>query len=539
MISKIIALLAVAFNLIVPLTPLISVTASASAGNGVVISQVKTGNSSTARLVELYNNSNEDIDVTGWCVYYASGTANPVSTMGASDVRACFEDNPVDLSERLLLPAYEYLLIAANLGDVSGDFVMSGGLGSGSTGHVFVVDNNKQIQDVLGWGTAAFAEGSPITISVDNTLRVLERKQSAPTQYIDTDNNVDDFFNSVLRDTYRIGSLVSVTDMCLNTPGLQAEVPEGYQRDNVSGFCYDSSILPTPEDPLALPCEEAIITELLPNPAGVDVGNEFIELHNPTDKDILLAGCSLKTSANNKEFHFGDITLGTGQYKAFYDSQTGLTLPNSAGGRVTYFGAHSEQVIEYPGGLKDNHAWALIEDSWLITDKITPDAANQVPSSTIVGGKGASQLEPCPEGKFRNPETNRCKNIESDNELKPCAPDQERNPETNRCRKIGGDSSTLKPCNPDQERNPETNRCRKIGGDSSTLKPCAPDQERNPETNRCRKISGSQSNPLTNPAVGQAPLNYPILGITTVAAMGYGVFEYRHDIRNWLSRLRR
>ena len=38
----------------------------------IVISQIKAGNSSSSRLVEIYNNSNNSVDITGWCLKYSS-----------------------------------------------------------------------------------------------------------------------------------------------------------------------------------------------------------------------------------------------------------------------------------------------------------------------------------------------------------------------------------------------------------------------------------------------------------------------------------
>lgn len=54
------------------------------------------------------------------------------------------------------------------------------------------------------------------------------------------------------------------------------------------------------------------------------------------------------------------------------------------------------------------------------------------------GGSAEKEYADCGEGRYRNPETNRCKKIETEAEstLKPCAEGYERNLETNRCRKV-------------------------------------------------------------------------------------------------------
>ena len=48
----------------------------------------------------------------------------------------------------------------------------------------------------------------------------------------------------------------------------------------------------------------------------------------------------------------------------------------------------------------------------------------------------AKELQPCPEGQERNPETNRCRKIPIGNTQNECKEGYERNEETGRCKKI-------------------------------------------------------------------------------------------------------
>lgn len=349
--------------------------------------------------------------------------------------------------------------------------------------------------------------------------------------------------------------------------------------DNLNDFVHNSTPVPgsigttykvscSVEVPEELACGKAMITELLPNPKGADAGNEFIEVHNPTDQDMPLAGCQLGLEGAQKAFAFTEAdVLQPGEYRAFFDSTTGMTLPNLAGGTVLLIAGQNESSYSYSGGLKDDIAWADIAGTWQQTDNPTPGAANK--PMTVSSGKGAGDesLAPCPAGKFRNPATNRCKNIETAKALVPCKEGQERNPETNRCRSIIATLASLMPCKEGQERNPATNRCRSIVSASSTLTPCKPGQERNPATNRCRKVAaataelkpckeGQERNPETNRCRKvQATLaaatdlddtknsqknliNYGLLSLVGVSAVGYGVYEYRNDFRYKLSALK-
>jgi hypothetical protein len=287
-------------------------------------------------------------------------------------------------------------------------------------------------------------------------------------------------------------------------------------------------------------CSELIITEILPNPAGVDKGKEFIELHNLSDTALNLDGCGLQVAGSTKRHIFADILIDTKEYIAFYDGLTGLVLPNSAGGTVLWLDVDGLvlQSVNYPGGLKDDVSWGWFEgDVWSESAVLSPGSENigfnestcpegyansgalgeceklpEVGNSNEPGLKPClphqernpdtnrcraivipKTLVPCKPGELRNPATNRCKAVANKaKELVACKPGQERNPETNRCRAVGS-AQSLAPCKPGQVRNPDTNRCKSILALAATLKPCKPGQERNPETNRCRAVAGAKS----------------------------------------------
>ena len=69
-------------------------------------------------------------------------------------------------------------------------------------------------------------------------------------------------------------------------------------------------------------------------------------------------------------------------------------------------------------------------------------------------------LKVCPEGKYLNILTGRCKNLPTATTVAACKDGYYRNPLTGRCKKIV--TATEKTCAEGYERNPETNRCRKI-----------------------------------------------------------------------------
>jgi hypothetical protein len=289
----------------------------------------------------------------------------------------------------------------------------------------------------------------------------------------------------------------------------------------------------TPPVPL-ITCEGIIINEILPNPGGVDTGKEFIELYNPTDEVISLAGCSLQIAGGNASFSFGPADIQPGQYLSFHDGQTGLTLPNAAGGKVWLLSPTEElQAIIYPGGLDDDESWALIDGVWQATYRPTSAVIN----STL-------PLKPCAVGQERNVDTSRCQSsvTTSLSNLTPCKTGQERNLETGRCRAITTTVSSLAACKEGQERNPETNRCRNITS-ASGLEPCPVGQERNTDTNRCRKVTAEAGSTLAavTDVKSSASTHNPKWWLAAGAALfaiGYAVFEWRQDITQYLAKLK-
>jgi len=299
----------------------------------------------------------------------------------------------------------------------------------------------------------------------------------------------------------------------------------------------DSELPPPEPDPAG--CPKVIISEILPNPSGIDKGQEFIELHNPTDQPINVKGCSLRLGGAGKPYILPNHTLEAGEYRAFYETQTAIVLPNKIAQTVWLIDQEYEQGIRYGDNLNEGQSWSLFE-GWGV-GLPTPNEPNQQPS--IDAGKGAvANSEACPEGKERNPGTNRCRIPPSDEPLAPCPTDQTRNPATGRCRMITtAKQSTLTPCKPGQERNSVTNRCRTVASTATeTLQPCAAGQERNPETNRCRKIptvvstphiEDKQSPPVTDP-------KWWFIGLIIAGLLGYGIYEWRHEIRKAWQKLK-
>lgn len=513
---------------------------------GLVIYQVQTqgssgqtGSSST-EYVALRNDSTTDIDITNWCISYASASDATQTTL------KCF--TPPDSATKIWMTAKSYASIAtseftaAHTGYVA-DGTFSAGIAA-SAGHIKILDASKNIVDKLGWGTAT----SPETLAKNAHApgKILQRGN------VDTDNNSLDFTETLLMNIVGGGLYEETTpvDICPNTPELDLSVPIGYMKD-IDGNCYEDvcdniaglqKVVPAGHAAVGFDCEivKLQLSELLPNVAGTDIGKEYIELYNPTNISVDTAGYSVQVGT--KTVRLPSAILSPLGYVAFSDTETGLTLLNTEA-TVTLLDPEAAVLdsTSYSSPL-DDQSWARIGGVWQYTDQPTRAAANIAMSPTQSEGETTSDVvtAACPAGKYRNPLTGRCKNIET-NEQTPCAADQERNPETNRCRSIFASTGGLTPCKAGQERNPETNRCRTVASAASAqLKPCPVNQERNPETNRCRKI-------VQTPQVSQikdhdAPQKasgsgWWIAALSLFGFGGYAAWEWRWEVMQIIKRL--
>lgn len=278
---------------------------------------------------------------------------------------------------------------------------------------------------------------------------------------------------------------------------------------------------------------------------------DYIKLHNATNAPIDLDGLMLRTdSSSSSRTSSNTFTLSgvlePGGYLPIWQTDIGgkISLTNSGGYIWVEDAWGIEQYLntmvryESAGTAEQGLSYALGDnDLWSWTSTPMPTSANSITNPAIVLGE-------CPEGKYRNPETNRCRNIEEViNSLASCDEGSERNPLTNRCRKLSSSEALLTPCKEGQVRSLETNRCRSIVSEVADLIPCNDGYERNPSTNRCRKVQsatavkGAQF-PVepTSVAAGNTAGVWALAGVVAAGA-GYGIWEWRQEIGAGMRRL--
>lgn len=206
----------------------------------------------------------------------------------------------------------------------------------------------------------------------------------------------------------------------------------------------------------------------------------------------------------------------------------------------------------------------------------------------------------CGEGKFLNPKTNRCKNLQEVKEtstgktvttydpetgegttVKICNEGYELNESTNRCSKIKTETTTTdsgstakdssssnssksstetKTCPEGKFLNPKTNRCKNLQtisesttgktittydpktGEAATEKICNEGYELDADSNRCKKVkkNNGEDYALSVPELGGEPNFVAIGSVIAIATIGIGfvIFEFRHEIAKFLKRLK-
>lgn len=562
----------------------VPVSATADSTAGVVISKLQTGGlgSGTAsqEVIELYNNSDDDINVSGWCLTYSAANDGESATTSGNGQRqlACL-DAPDD-TDIFLQAGSTVLLVSAKhplADDPSVNMNFSGGM-SGNSGHVRLLDHEGQEIDRVGYGAAAVRpEGTAAPAPPGGSWLLRATTEDGRLQ--DTGDNATDFTVMPTADVTG-GGLYEVPkpiDVCANISGIQTRVPDGRVAAG-NGDCLPD-VCPNIEglqetippgyifgdggcDIEALETATILITELLPNPSGDDSEGEYIELFNPNERPVNLNGYVVFVgSLYDKRFTIGaDVTIMPQGYAVLRSQDYGFALVNTRGQAKVVAPANNlvSEAAPY-GEAKEEAAWALIENEWIFTLKPTPGEANQrlveslVPKEVAADVEGLVTVAPCPTGKQRNPATGRCRSVAVPAELVPCDEDEYRNPETNRCRSTATATVvSLVPCRTGQERSVATNRCRNIlsGQAASELKPCQPGQERNPETNRCRKMvlavtsnpsastsPGTSKEAAIQPMFSEQSLQWYAVGLLGAGAVGYGVYEWRAEIISGLGRL--
>jgi hypothetical protein len=317
--------------------------------NDVIFSEVFPGNPSPnagQEFIELYNNSDTDIDLAGWHVQYTSAT----KTDWSSPSRNITLTGIIKAGDYYLLASNGYLADKSNL-SFSATLSQTGG-------HLRIIDKNANLQDQIGWGNAAMPLG--IAVVAPDPGSSIARDTSASGFNLTGDNNTD--FADSLTPTPKADNIIT----------LPATEPDP------AGGGSDPTIPATP--PVTTEYAAIKISELLPNPASpqTDEQDEYIELYNPNTFDVDLTGYILTAGLKSTyKYNIKDVSITAGGYATFYSKDTNLTLSNTSG-KATLLDPNGKLLDETAAyaDAAPGVAWILNQGQWTWTATSTPSADN-------------------------------------------------------------------------------------------------------------------------------------------------------------------
>lgn len=468
----------------------------------ILISKISQGK----KYVEIYNPTNRNVNLAGWKIEYYTGS-------GAQTVGKIFKDEVISANGFLVLSNDK---MSADVIKFDNNLVLAQNNGS-----VVLLRPDGSISDTVGWGNNSKSAGSPIKGGVKIVWRCF-----IDGNIIDSKNNSTDFLSSKGFDNQEI-------------------VP--YSRPNCK------SPEPKPESPKELnKCEGLKLSEIASN-----VDEQFVEIVNSGEKTVITTGCKLTVGDSGVRENIGDIELNPGEFLTIKIKNTKLKLPKTKGKVYLLDEAGSKiDSAEYEK-LAKSSSWSLVDDEWTRTFAITEGAANifkEYPDCqngyerNALGRCVKISVPPievsCPVGQYRHPETRRCRKIEAAKTITPCKDGYYRSEETGRCRSIASAvAKTLKPCPEGQFRNSATGRCKKIASTDDIAKECPEGFERNPQTKRCRKIKSANMPTVGSAAaevkqVAGATWGWWVFGGVSLLAVGYGVWQWRWEISQFVRKIR-
>lgn len=305
--------------------------------------------------LELKNNSDQNIDLTGWTLKAASSTPS------------------INLVGKIL--ANDYFLFERtddnSVPNVQADQIYIGALSNAG--------ENLELRDAQN-NLIDFVEAKNGWPAGDNVANLtMERKTDGGWQNSlvagGTPKSINNYQLSINNGDANAISTASTTAITTSqsTTTIQSNINQTISQNNNSvattttasstQINYDYS-------------NDILITEILPNPAGDDGLGEFFEVYNRGTQPVDLIGWQLK--AGVKKFEFKNTIIYPKNYYAVFRLLSGLVLKNSSSTIQLFqpLKTTAMQTINY-GIAKSGQSFSLNEDgTWQWTNKPTPGMTN-------------------------------------------------------------------------------------------------------------------------------------------------------------------
>ncbi len=261
--------------------------------NSVLINEIAwmgTTASANDEWLELYNPTDSEIDLTGWRLEAADGA--PAITLAGT------------------IPAGGYFLLERTDDDtvpaISADQIYTGSLGNDGEELKLYDQNNTVIDQISGAGGWPGGE--------NETKKTLERKDAASWQTSAEPGGTPKAANS------------------------QSGGDDGGGETEETAEAPESDLGSSQPDLPGIGRGDIAISEIFPDPAGVDNEKEFIELKNISGNTLDLAGAKISNSSG-QEYVFPSVILFPANIAVFSREKTGLILVNDKDKIILYSAA--------------------------------------------------------------------------------------------------------------------------------------------------------------------------------------------------------
>ncbi|PIY78674.1 MAG: hypothetical protein COY82_01225, partial [Parcubacteria group bacterium CG_4_10_14_0_8_um_filter_35_7] len=284
--------------------------------------------------IELYNTTQNEIDLTDWTIEDNTGTTYGRGSLSKLD--------------GLIIESQRHLLLSRGE-DFS--FRLNNG------GDIIILKYKETIIDEVAYGDfekiVGSIEGNAPKPSKGRSLARLE-------DGLDTDNDSDDFAETITPTPEEPNKITFVS------------IPSG-------GSSFVSSPVLTSQSYSS----DIIINEFLPDPFGSDKENEFIELKNIGTKIVDLEGWKLGDNSSRiytiSTKDFKSTKISSGGFFVLRREKTKIALNNTGGDAVKLYRPDNNllEEIKYTGKVPEGQSYSRDEsNSWLWTTTVTPGEKN-------------------------------------------------------------------------------------------------------------------------------------------------------------------
>lgn len=337
--------LKIIFSLFLLLFSLASVKA---ASLNVVISEIAwmgTTQSVNNEWIELYNNTDKEIDLDGWVLKTA--------------------DEKLKISLKNKIPSKGFFLLERTddsaLPEISADLIYKGALGNNGE-NLLLYDGLNNLIDEVDNSNGWFAG--------DNSAKK-------------TMGRINSEISGNQKDNWQTSQNTGGTPKSKNSSVEARPLPPTSVPPPIFTEDWPLQTISAEDSPPLTYSGGIIFSEVLPSPKGKDEEEEWIEIFNQNDFEINLAGWRIKDAeGKTANYIFPQNTkIPSKGYLVLKRPETKITLNNTGDG---LFLLHpNNNVIDSVsfGKTPQNQSWSKIKDKWLWNLALTPGKGNVLPPS--------------------------------------------------------------------------------------------------------------------------------------------------------------